>query len=126
MGKLYEGISKEDDAKLDAKIAELKEYESEVDAIKKQLEDVLVKINTTRQEIWAILDDMANQAELAYDEMSEKWQESDKGEAYQEWLGELRMQADACDEEVVAEIEGLDLDELITAIEGDLPRTFEF
>ena len=42
----------------------------------------------------ALLDGVREDAQAHYDEKSEKWQESDKGTDYQEWISELEQTLD--------------------------------
>ena len=48
------------------------------------------KVNEARQEAAEIMDDLARSAEEYRDERSDKWHESENGQAYNEWTDELR------------------------------------
>ena len=61
---------------------------------------IVEEINEAKEEVRGILDDVANEAEEYYDDKSEKWQESERGEAYGEWRDKLRELADATAEDV--------------------------
>ena len=49
--------------------------------------------NEALQDARGFLEDEANSAQEAFDEKSERWQESDKGQAVFEWMSELTYEA---------------------------------
>jgi hypothetical protein len=58
------------------------------------------ELNEHREELHAILDRFASDAEGYFDERSDKWQESDAGSVYSDWKDDLRRLADELEEEI--------------------------
>lgn len=59
---------------------------------------LLEKFAEAQNEACAIMEDAANDAESYYDEKSEKWQEGERGQIYDEFKNRLRELADALGE----------------------------
>jgi F0F1-type ATP synthase membrane subunit b/b' len=77
--------------KLDALLAD---YELEREIASAKFGQMIDAINDAREELRGMLEDEANAAEAYADDRSEKWQESDRGQAYNEWKDRLRSLAD--------------------------------
>jgi vacuolar-type H+-ATPase subunit I/STV1 len=63
------------------------------------------------QEVRGLIEDIHREADEEFDGKSEKWQESDKGEAAREWIDSV--------EALVGEIEDADANQLPGGIEAD-------
>ncbi len=59
-----------------------------------QLEEMRGKMS----DLATMLETAADEADAYFDEKSEKWQESDRGTAYNDWKDNLRTAADAISE----------------------------
>jgi len=71
-----------------------------------------------KEQARALMDDAAMVAEEYHGDKSERWQQSERGEAYAEWANRLREIADAIGEEIEApEIEPIDLPAWVSEIE---------
>jgi chromosome segregation ATPase len=84
------------------------ELEVEREAFTGTMARIMEKMAEARQEAWEVLDDAANSADEYYDERSEKWQEGDVGQAYDEWRNRIRSLAD----EAAEDVEPLDVAEI--------------
>jgi hypothetical protein len=78
------------------------EMEIKRDEFVAEMDDLKRQISEAAKSAWEILDDAASAAEEYYDEKSEKWQDGDRGQAYDEWKNNLRLIADAIAEDVEA------------------------
>lgn len=80
------------------KIADAKMiFDEAMEAELKVIEDALGSINAARTtynetvaEAYGFLDDIINEREGEFDDMSERWQEGDRGEATQSWIESLQ------------------------------------
>lgn len=54
---------------------------------------------------------LAEEAQNYYDERSEKWQESENGEAYSEWISNIEYKASSI-EDIITDIENIDIEEI--------------
>jgi hypothetical protein len=64
-----------------------------------ECERLWLELDGFQQDAARVLDDAATEAELYFDERSEKWQEGEAGERYAEWRDELRRLADDLNED---------------------------
>lgn len=96
-----------------ADLTELSGLASEVADLFDEARDILAKADdeaankleqadAKRQEARDKMAELASEAEAYYDERSEKWQESDTGQAYQEWKDRLTEIADEIGEDFEA------------------------
>jgi len=65
-----------------------------------EFERLLSELAEPKEAAREILDDAASAAEEYFDERSEKWQEGDAGQAYDEWKNRLRTLADDMAEDI--------------------------
>jgi hypothetical protein len=65
-----------------------------------EFQNVLSELAEAQEEARGILDDAASAAEEYADERSEKWHESERGSAYNEWKENLRRLADEASEDI--------------------------
>lgn len=76
----------------------------EMDAIlaeaREKIEAKKEEISAARDAAHGVLDDLCREADEFFDEKSEKWQESDRGQSYQEWKDELGLMRDDMAEEM--------------------------
>ena len=92
-------ISKKDLATLALELTELGEKYDEIVAAVEKANELIAEFNaddTARN----MLAQFAEDAETYAEERSEKWAESEAGEAYTSWAEELREMADGADEEM--------------------------
>lgn len=59
------------------------------------------KLNLTLEEVRNFADEVKSEAQDYFDERSEKWQEGDKGQQYQEWINSMETVAELEDIETV-------------------------
>lgn len=89
--------------------AELSRLDQELDAAGDKLIEAIQTFNTWKQEWWQkvaeaqeaynalvseakeLVEGLRDEVETYYDERSEKWQESDRGQVYQGWLQEFQQ-----------------------------------
>jgi hypothetical protein len=71
-------------------------------------ETALIEMAGAGHEAKAFIEDLASSAREYYDGRSEKWQEGDKGVAYDEWVSKLEECADAYDHSGDDEAEDLE------------------
>lgn len=84
------------------KIADAKaDFDQAMEAELKVIEDALGSINAARttyneivSEAFGFLDDIVNEREGEFDEMSERWQEGERGEVTQSWIESLQEARD--------------------------------
>ena len=84
------------------KIADAKaDFDEAMEAELKVIDDALGSINAARttyneivSEAFGFLDDIVNEREGEFDEMSERWQEGERGEATQSWIESLQEARD--------------------------------
>ena len=92
--------------------SEIEAAKSKVEAIlneaKSEIEDIVNNANTLRDEIYGAFDDLVNEAQSYYDEKSEKWQEGDNGQQYQNWIQKLEEIRDEIGDDI-----SVDLDESV-------------
>lgn len=105
-------FSKEHIGKLDDLVGELNAAWAEVEEEKSQIELVLVTLNENITTYNALLEgirefveELAGTAEEYQGERSEKWAESDAGQAYQAWIDEIRNVG-------LDDVEAVNIDEL--------------
>ncbi|MDN3661148.1 hypothetical protein [Vibrio agarivorans] len=55
--------------------------------------DVMESIDSERDSLLTLLSDIYGEAETYYDERSDKWRDSDKGEEYQGWMESIQTLA---------------------------------
>ena len=97
----------------------LDEYTEVTSRLQDGIGDALVAYNETLAEARQFIDNIAGEAESVMEDRSEKWQESDAGKAYQEWIDEWRGAVIDDVEIDFPSIEGSDLDAV--SILEDLP-----
>jgi len=77
-----------------AKLAEaVEEYNSIVEKARGDVDEALSAYNSAREDFVEVVNEVANRIEEEYDNKSERWQESDKGQEAQtfvEWYTEFR------------------------------------
>ena|SRR5215469_9890749 len=104
-------ITKQQQREIDAALDVLREAASELEAaieaynealepLRERIEGALDHYNEKGSELRAVYLDIHAEAQAYYDDRSERWQEGDAGEEYQEWLDKLEN----------LEIEELDID----------------
>lgn len=76
------------------------DLDAAVEEAREKINGIIAEINEAKDDAREILDDAAMEAESYWDERSEKWQEGDRGQAYDEWKNRLRELADAAAETV--------------------------
>lgn len=54
-----------------------------------RLEDTRNAVNVAVSDWNSILDEIQSEAQSFYDDKSDRWRESDKGQAYQQWIDEF-------------------------------------
>jgi len=69
-----------------------------------EIEDLVDKANDVRKKAHGVIEDITNEMDSYYDDRSEKWQEGDNGQAYQEWKNEVEQVRDDMDEDFTYEI----------------------
>lgn len=96
-------ISQKDADRLANEGAAVEALYNEMDAIlaeaREKIEAKRDEINKARQAAYDTLDDLCRLADEFYDEKSEKWQEGDRGSAYQEWKDEMGLMRDEMGED---------------------------
>ena len=70
------------------------------EATEAEIGRLLTELIEPQETARGILEDAASAADEYYDERSEKWQEGDAGQAYDEWRNRLRSLADDLGEEI--------------------------
>lgn len=112
-------IAEEKDAIDEAK----SKLEAIIEEMKGKVAEAISAVNDARDSAYNALDDIVNEAQSYYDEKSEKWQEGDNGQQYQEWIGKLEEARDAVGEEFELDLEeAIDIEpvrEMIAALEED-------
>lgn len=90
-------FSKDDSKRIADLIHRLGEQRDVIEALWEPLTELIDKINGEIDayneiitEANGVVEDIASEAESAYDEKSEKWQEGDRGQAVYEWFSELQ------------------------------------
>jgi hypothetical protein len=100
-------ISQADIARLATLGQEVAEGYDELDALfaefREKFEPLVEAINEKRQAAHDVLDDIVREADEYFDDKSEKWQEGDRGVAYEEWKNNLSVERDNLAEEVEIE-----------------------
>lgn len=105
------------------RLTELREEAVAVcDEVRAKLDAILQKIEDEREAIHGLVEDLASEAQSYFDEKSEKWQDGDAGQQYQEWISELEGAAAECDQpvEVVFEPEDMleQIDNVLAQLDG--------
>lgn len=87
---------------------------AEAEAIHAEIEDLIAQYNADIAALVerfadatdiarGLVEDAASAADVYFDDKSEKWQEGDRGQAYQAWQGRLQDVAEAIGERLEAE-----------------------
>lgn len=71
------------------------------------------KLNTVISEARDFVDALKSDAQDHYDEKSEGWQEGEKGQSYQEWIGEMESVVDMLEDVAVTEPDELTMDDVV-------------
>lgn len=109
--KITAANQKEIDAYLDKLNEQRKAIEAELDAfndalsaIRGRLEEAVAAYNETVADVRTTFDDIVSEKRSEWEDKSEKWQESYKGQAADLWLSELESFADNIDEATLDDI----------------------
>jgi chromosome segregation ATPase len=92
---------------VEARVAELNEA---VEAARAKLEDEVNTYNELVQEAGSIVEDIHRELESEYDDKSDRWKESERGECVQSWLQELENFGNEMSEAEMPEIEEVSID----------------
>jgi hypothetical protein len=113
-------------------LAELVKFRDELEELKGALELEVEEYNSTMNSAWAkvekrIIDlnekiveadqwraDLASEMQDFYDEKSEKWQEGERGCAYQEWISEWESDLSEVEMEAPEDVDMPDVDAIDT------------
>lgn len=76
------------------------ELDALAEKFREDSQEIISGMEDAKERAREIMDDAALSAESYHDDKSEKWQESERGEAYAEWRDRLREVADAVAEDV--------------------------
>lgn len=72
----------------------VEEYNDGVAPLKEKLEEAITEFNEKILNLRLIYEEIGEEARSYYDERSEKWQESDAGVTYNEWVEKLEYPED--------------------------------
>lgn len=75
-----------------------KEQKQQKQALATKIENALANLEQAIQEANEFIEDVHTSMEEFYDERSQRWQESEAGSAYEDWISEWGTEIDANDE----------------------------
>ena len=108
---VLDAVRDEGTAKLEALREAVDEFKSwREDVIDSEIDEPFTAYEDAVTEARDLMDEIAGEAESYFGDQSDKWQESEKGEAYEQWVNSLRDLHDSIDEASRFEIEELDVD----------------
>jgi uncharacterized coiled-coil DUF342 family protein len=118
-------ISKLDNARGELNSA-ITDFNNAVESAKEPVTEAWTAYNEIVQEANALLEELASDAQNYFDERSEKWQEGDAGEQYNQWIEQFQEEICEIDEiDFPSELEEPDLDEAIDKLENLVERPTE-
>jgi methyl-accepting chemotaxis protein len=79
-------------------VAQIEELEQQIEEARDLAEQRIEDMNEAINELRSLAEELADDAEGYYDERSESWQESDRGDDYQSWIDEWRELADSLED----------------------------
>jgi uncharacterized coiled-coil DUF342 family protein len=85
-------------------------YKAQAQMYWDEVEEAVAKYNEAISQASEFKDEVCSEAQEYYDERSEKWQESEKGKSYQEWIDEWESCLDEIEVEQPEELEVPDME----------------
>lgn len=78
--------------------AEIHAFNEHLDVRREKVESALSDLNTKIEEANSFIEEVRSEMESYFDEKDEKWQEGEKGEAFQSWMQEWDNELETLDE----------------------------